>query len=117
MRVLCLSVLAALAVSAGALGVTTASAATATATVLSLQQAQASFDDPPSLSNPTLTLDGSLLDGGTSAPIAHPEWGTSTEQGGGAGPAGVVATTTPGPAGSFTVTFSKLTATGNFTAS
>jgi hypothetical protein len=99
------------------IGVTTAGAATGTATVLSLEQSQASFNDPPSLSNPTVTLDGSLVNAGTSAPIATPESVTITEQVAGAGPAVVVATTTTDTSGSFAVTFSKLTATGNFVAS
>lgn len=94
-----------------------ASAATGTATVLSLAQSQASLSDPPSLSNPTLTLDGRLVDAGTSAPIATPESVTISEQVAGTGTAVVVATTTTGTSGSFAVTFSKLTATGNFTAS
>ena len=117
MRVLRLSVAAALAVSAAVIGVSTATAATGTATVLSLAQSQASFNNPPSLSNPTVTLDGSLVNGDTSAPITTPESVTITEQVAGAGPAVVVATTTTGTSGGFAVTFSKLTAIGNYTAS
>jgi hypothetical protein len=119
MRVLRLSVAAALAVSAAVIGVTTAGAATATATatVVSLEQSQASLNDPPSLSNPTVTLDGSLAGAHTSVPIATTEPVTITEQVAGTGPAVVVATTTTDASGSFAVTVSKLTATGNFVAS
>jgi hypothetical protein len=102
---------------AAAIGVTRAGAATGLATVLSLEVSQASLNNPPSLANPTVTLDGSLANAGTSAAITTPESVTITEQVAGTGPAVVVATATTGTSGSFAVTFGKLTATGNFTAS
>jgi hypothetical protein len=117
MRAVLSSVAACLLAAAAVVAGTPMASAAGTPTSVFLAVSPATRNNPPSLLNPSIILDGTLWNAQASTPVATPEPVTVTEQVAGTGPAVTVGTLMTDTSGNFTVSLSNVTAGGIFTAS